>query len=145
MIRKYHNHSKQTAKTSMASYGRATQQSRDTRKTNKAKQPTLSSSSIWLQNSIFSAQTILIYTKKYITNQVSNTTLTQTIQQQTIIQQRDNHCKISGALRLNYNVYNFYYNERVNDSSHYCHHVTKIMSCQPNPILPCKLFNWTGV
>ena len=145
MIRKYHNHSKQAANKPMASWGRATQQSRDTRKTNKAKRPTLSSSSIWLQNSIFQAQIILIYTKKYITNQVSNTKLTQTKQQQTINQQRDNHCKIRGVLRLHYSVHNFYYNEHVNDSSHYCHYVTKIMSCWPNPILLCKQFNWTGV
>ena len=40
----------QTADKPVASWGRATQQSRDTRKTNKAKQPALSSPSRWLQN-----------------------------------------------------------------------------------------------
>ena len=40
MLRKYHNHKLQT--NLMAPRGRATQQSRDTRKTNQAKQPALS-------------------------------------------------------------------------------------------------------
>ena len=40
----------QTTDKPVASWGRATQQSWDTRKTNKAKQPALSSPSRWLQN-----------------------------------------------------------------------------------------------
>ena len=39
----------QTADKPVASWGRATQQSQDTSKTNKAKQPALSSPSRWLQ------------------------------------------------------------------------------------------------